>query len=110
MNESGKIIEFPPGGPKGPEAEREEPKAIEIGRFVSDEEGFKVFVRCELRGGRVSIEKFEGGENIAESLEKEGLVSPFGEKIFPKDGKKFLDLLRFNFRTPYLYAREKSPK
>jgi hypothetical protein len=107
MNESGKIIEFPSGGPKRPEAEGEEPKVIEIGRFVSDEEGFKVLVRCEMQEGIAVLEAAEGGEHLADELRERGITGLDNRMVFPKDGQKFFDALRLNFRTPYCYAREK---
>lgn len=110
MGERGKILDFPHGDEGQAEKEMSGPAAIEIGRFVSDKEGFKVLVRCELRGGEVLIYEEPSGENIAKNLREKGLDSPLGEKYFPKDGKRFFDLLKNNFRTPYLYAREKSPK
>jgi len=107
MGESGKIIEFPRGNVETPEAEGNEPKAIEIGRFVSDEEGFKVLVRCEMRGGAVLVETAEGGEHLAKNFEERGITGLDNKTVFPKDGQKFFEALSLNFRTPYCYAREK---
>lgn len=107
MGELGKILEFPRGKEGGAESEAGEPAAIEIGRFVSDEEGFKVLVRCEMQGGEVVIEEFEGGENIGKNLRERGITALDNTTVFPGDGKKFFEALRLNFRTPYLYAREK---
>lgn len=103
MGESGKILEFP-GGNREAEAG---PAAIEIGRFISDEEGFKVLVRCEMQGDEVVILELEGGENLTEKFNQEGITGLDNKTVFPKDGQKFFEALRLNFKTPYLYAREK---
>lgn len=90
------------------EGKENEPKAIEIGRFVSDEEGFKVLVRCELRGGVVIVETAEDGKILAKKISEEGITGLDNKTVFPKDGQKFFEALRLNFRTPYCYAREKN--
>lgn len=108
MGEKGKILEFPNGNEV--ETREADPAAIEIGRFVSDEEGFKVLVRCEVHDGEVVIQEFDGGENIARNIRERGITAFDNTTVFPGDGKKFFEALRVNFKTPYCYAREKNNK
>ncbi len=80
------------------------PKIIELVSGDPSQAEPQILVRCELAGDKVYL---TGDEAIIKSLEEEGIVSREGEKVFPKDGAKFFNALRVNFRNPYFYAREK---
>ena len=62
---------------------------------------------CKLDGDKVVCE----GENkvFIENLEKDGITDYSGDErkiFFPKDGLKFLEQLKYNFKSGYLNASE----
>jgi hypothetical protein len=66
----------------------------------------RVAVTCKIYDETVVC---EGDEVLIENLEREGVwddsvVPP--KKLFPKDGIKFLERLRFTFASGYLNASE----
>ena len=61
---------------------------------------------CRLVGNEVIC---EGDKIFVENLEKEGILdysSLTRESIFPKDGLRFLEQLKFNFKSGYLNASD----
>jgi len=80
------------------------PKIIELVEGDPQKPEPKILVKCELVGGEV---KLTGDTTIIKDLQEEGIISQEGERVFPKDGSKFFNALRTNFRNPYLYARER---
>jgi len=66
----------------------------------------KVIATCRLVAGVVEC---EGDDVFLENLTKEGIHDYFSSEvnaIFPKDGIKFLEQLKFNFKSGYLNASE----
>lgn len=94
----GEIIKMP-----NSEVKEQTPRVIELVEANPKEPEPKILVRCELVGNEV---KLTGDENIIENLQEDGVLSREGEQVFPRDGERFLEALRTNFRNPYLYARE----
>jgi len=79
-------------------------KYVEIYRLEKD--GQKKVAECQLEGTEVKI---VGDPGMALMLSKEGIInySDAGEqRFFPKDGEKFLEQLKFYFRSGYLNASE----
>lgn len=68
----------------------------------------KVIVTCRLMDDNMVI--CEGDKIFVENLSKRGIkdytVIPPLEKIFPSDGRKFLEQLKNNFRSGYLNASD----
>lgn len=65
-----------------------------------------VLATCALSGESV---KCQGDEIFVKNLEQEGIrdyTSETAEKLFPKDGLKFLEQLQNNFKSGYLNASE----
>lgn len=65
----------------------------------------KVVATCRLVGDVVSC---EGDTVLVENLQAEG-IKDYGNppgKLFVKDGRKFLEQLKFNFTSGYLNASE----
>ena len=66
----------------------------------------KVIAVCSLKGEEVVC---TGDEEFVLSLSEQGIedytASP-PRKIFPKDGRIFLEQLKFNFKSGYLNATE----
>lgn len=53
--------------------------------------------------------KLSGQENFVKNLERSGIVdyeAPDGAMLFPKDGLRFLEQLKFNFKSGYLNATD----
>ena len=80
---------------------------IEIYKLQNDGSQ-KVLAVCKLVEGEVVC---EGEEVFVQNLKNEGIFdyksqSQPREKLFPKDGRKFLEQLRFNFKSGYLNASE----
>ena len=65
----------------------------------------EMFIICSLKGKQAIC---KGNENFVKSLEKDGIMdySNPAEKLFPKDGLKFLEQLKFNFQSGYLNASD----
>lgn len=69
----------------------------------------KTVVVCRLVGEEA---KCEGNEAFVQNLEKGGIFdykSPAKERLFPKDGLRFLEQLQNNFKSGYLNASEVKP-
>jgi hypothetical protein len=65
-----------------------------------------VLAVCKLVGDGVVC---EGNEIFVKNLNQEGIfdyTTEPKEKIFPKDGRKFLEQLKFNFKSGYLNASD----
>lgn len=65
-----------------------------------------VLATCKLTGGGVIC---EGDENFVANLNSGGIrdySSDSGQNLFPKDGLKFLEQLRYNFKSGYLNATD----
>jgi len=61
---------------------------------------------CRLEGDAVVC---EGNENLIRGLIQEGIknyASREPKKLFPKDGIKFLEQLKYNFKSGYLNASD----
>lgn len=70
----------------------------------------RVIATCTLVGGETQC---EGDAGIVEALRREGIMNYTQEppqKLFPKDGVRFLEQLRFNFKSGYLNASEVKEK
>ena len=83
-------------------------KFVEIYKLQNNGEQ-KVIARCEM--GDSGIVKCSGDEFFIKNLEKDGIFeySDSGRlesKIFPKDGRKFLEQLSYNFKSGYLNASD----
>lgn len=66
----------------------------------------KVLAVCKLVGEEVVC---EGDKTFVKNLNQEGIfdyATESKEKIFPKDGRKFLEQLKFNFKSGYLNASD----
>ncbi len=66
-----------------------------------------VIAICKLQDNRVVC---EGDEMLVRNLIDQGIIN-YGDrisndKLYPKDGVKFLGQLRFNFKSGYLNASE----
>jgi len=104
MNEGGKILEFTGVKEKDP-VEKTGPRIIEINRSDGKSpRGLVVLAICKLEGDEIS---FDGDEAFIKNLLREGVITNEGEKVFPRDGKRFFNALSLNFRNPYLYAKER---
>ena len=81
-------------------------KTIEFYKLENDGSQ-SVLATCSL--DESGIVTCEGDKNLVKSLENEGILN-YAEKdqpvLFPKDGIKFLEQLRFNFKSGYLNASE----
>ena len=82
-------------------------KHIEIYKLQNDGEQ-KVIATCRLNGEGAVI--CEGDRVFVENLEKEGILD-YGNletrnKLFPKDGIRFLENLKHAFRSGYLVATD----
>lgn len=79
-------------------------KYVEIYKLKNDGTQ-EIIVTCELKEDRVIC---KGGENFIEYLKKEGILnySDLPRKLFPKDGLRFLEQLKFNFKSGYLNASD----
>lgn len=64
-----------------------------------------VLVICKLINNEVV---FEGDDNFSNNIQKEGVFDYFNnrQKIYPKDGLKFLEQLKYNFKSGYLMATD----
>jgi len=78
---------------------------VEVYKLNSDGSQ-RVIAVCRLvEGGAVC----EGEEIFVKNLGKEGIFdysSSKSPKIFPKDGLRFLEQLKFNFKSGYLNASD----
>lgn len=84
-------------------------KLVEIYQ-LKDDGSQGVIVTCKLINGEVVC---EGDQIFVENLEKEGIFdysSSGKNKFYPKDGLKFLEQLRFNFKSGYLNASDVKEK
>ncbi|MBI2595887.1 hypothetical protein HYW46_04105 [Candidatus Daviesbacteria bacterium] len=66
----------------------------------------KILAVCRQLGEEVVC---EGEEKFIEYLNKEGINdynSPSPKKLFPKDGRLFLEQLKYNFKSGYLNATD----
>lgn len=66
----------------------------------------KILAVCKLVGEEVVC---EGDEIFIKNLNQEGIfnyTTESREKVFPKDGRKFLEQLKFNFKSGYLNASD----
>ena len=67
----------------------------------------KVIVKCTLNAGSVLC---EGDPVFVENLNKTGIRdysdSSGAKKLFPKDGRKFLENLKYAFKSAYLSATD----
>lgn len=67
----------------------------------------KILAVCKLIGDQIIC---EGDEVFIKNLTEEGIFDYMsGEariKLFPKDGRKFLEQLKFNFKSGYLNASD----
>lgn len=64
----------------------------------------KVLAVCKLTGEEVVC---EGDAKFIQHLTREGINGynpPFTRKLFPKDGRLFLEQLKYNFKSGYLNA------
>lgn len=64
-----------------------------------------VLVTCRLINNEVILE----GDNIfSNNIQKEGIFdySNNRQKIYPKDGLRFLEQLKYNFKSGYLMATD----
>ena len=79
-------------------------KYVEIYKLNNDGSQ-KVIATCSLKRNQVIC---GGNKNFVKSLEKDGVIdySNPREKFFPKDGLKFLEQLKFNFKSGYLNASD----
>ena len=78
-------------------------KFVEIYRLEKADSP-KILVVCKLIDGNVIC---EGNEAFIKNLEKEGIFNYSEEsqkKLFFKDGLRFLDQLKHNFKSGYLLA------
>lgn len=66
----------------------------------------KILAVCKLSDNQVIC---EGDETFIQNLAEEGIRDYSSEnkpKLFPKDGIKFLEQLKFNFKSGYLNASD----
>lgn len=67
----------------------------------------KVVATCKLQD---QVTVCEGDPALISALEREGVYDYAqggrDEKLFPKDGMRFLEQLKFNFKSGYLNASE----
>ena len=81
-------------------------KFVEIYKLQNDGSQ-KIIAVCKLaEDGGVEC---DGEKTFVDNLKQEGIrdySKSAGEKLFPKDGLRFLEELRFNFRSGYLNASE----
>jgi hypothetical protein len=79
-------------------------KYVEIYKLKNDGSQ-EVLITCDLKKTRIVC---KGDKNLVKSLEKDGIMNYSNprEKIFPKDGLKFLEQLKFNFKSGYLNASD----
>jgi len=81
-------------------------KYVEIYKLEGDGSQ-KIIATCALQPNDTVI--CNGQEVFIQNLAKEGINDYTQEKptkLFPKDGLKFLEQLRFNFKSGYLNASE----
>lgn len=81
-------------------------KYIEIYKLKNDGTQ-EIIAICSLKENKVVC---QGDENFVKSLEEDGILdyssSSSFKKLFPKDGLKFLEQLKFNFKSGYLNASD----
>lgn len=63
-------------------------------------------VKVTLENGEVKFEDIRDGAVVIENLKKDGVRSPAGDLLLPKDGLPFLEALRFDMKHPQLIASE----
>lgn len=82
-------------------------KQVEFYKLNNDGSQTTIAV-CRLN--EEGLVKCEGNENLVENLKSEGIkdyADESGEsKLFFKDGLKFLEQLKFNFKSGYLNASD----
>jgi hypothetical protein len=80
-------------------------KLVEIYKLNNDGTQ-SIAVVCKLAGDNVIC---SGDEALANNLMTSGIADyaqPAMPKLFPKDGIRFLEQLKFNFRSGYLNASD----
>jgi len=79
---------------------------VEIYKLQNDGEQ-KLVVTCRLIGGEV---RCEGNQVFIQNLEKKGIrdysMPEESAFLYPKDGMKFLENLKFAFQSGYLAATD----
>ena len=79
---------------------------VEIYKLKNDASQ-EIIVTCKLTTDGMVI--CEGDKEFAENLMREGILdysSSPSKKLFPKDGIKFLEQLKYNFKSAYLMASD----
>ncbi|HEU01790.1 hypothetical protein LCGC14_0519150 [marine sediment metagenome] len=77
---------------------------VEIWRLTEDTGEDRLDGRVRLVDGRI---RFEGlSETFVANLHEDGILGKHADRgeVFPKDGRKFLDALPFEFFSAYLRA------
>ena len=73
---------------------------------LNDDGTQSVFASCRLVNNEIVC---EGDETLVRNLKQEGIFDYSSEerkKLYPKDGLKFLEQLKFNLKSGYLNASE----
>ena len=71
-------------------------KWVNITSFDPIKRASKALVVVVLENNQISFEDKGGGENVINNLTEQGVMSPEGEKLYPKDGELFLNVLHLD--------------